>query len=57
VSWAARRSSGFTPKWGAESAKIFPVNILVVRPATTDEIEFCRWGDEALAREGMARRI
>lgn len=34
-----------------------PVNILVVRPATTDEIEFCRWGDEALAREGMARRI
>ncbi len=26
-----------------------PVNILVVRPATTDEIEFCRWGEELLA--------
>ena len=30
-----------------------PVNILVVRPATTDEIEFCRWGEEMLARESL----
>jgi hypothetical protein len=28
-----------------------PVDILVVRPATTDEVEFCRWGEEALAQE------
>ncbi len=28
-----------------------PVSILVVRPATTDEIEFCRWGEEMLAQE------
>ena len=28
-----------------------PVNILIVRPATTDEIEFRRWGEETLAQE------
>jgi hypothetical protein len=28
-----------------------PVNILVVRPATTDEIEFSQWGEEMLAQE------
>jgi hypothetical protein len=31
--------------------KDMPVNILVVRPATTDEIEFCRWGEEMFAWE------
>jgi hypothetical protein len=31
--------------------KDMPVNILIVRLATTDEIEFCRWGEEMLARE------
>jgi hypothetical protein len=30
-----------------------PVEILVVRPATTDEIEFCRWGE----RDARPRRI
>jgi hypothetical protein len=33
------------------------VEILTVRPATPDEIEFCRWGEEALAREGMGRGV
>ena len=33
-----------------------PVNILVVRPATTDEIEFSRWNEETLAREGLRWR-
>jgi hypothetical protein len=27
------------------------INVLVVRPATTDEIEFCRWGEAMLAEE------
>jgi hypothetical protein len=27
------------------------VDIRTVRPATTDEIEFCRWNEETLARE------
>ena len=31
--------------------KDLPVDVLVVRPATTDEIEFCRWGEEMLAQE------
>jgi hypothetical protein len=31
--------------------KDLPVNILVVRPATTDEVEFYRWGEEVLAQE------
>jgi hypothetical protein len=34
-----------------------PVEILVVRPATADEIEFCRWNEETLAREQMGRRL
>jgi hypothetical protein len=34
-----------------------PVHILVVRPDTSVEIEFCHWGDESLAREGMGRRV
>jgi hypothetical protein len=38
---------------GLRLGKDIPVNILVVRPATTDEIEFCRWGEEMLAREGL----
>jgi hypothetical protein len=33
-----------------------PVNILTVRPATTDEIEFSRWNEETLAREGLRCR-
>ena len=36
---------------GRRIGKDIPVNILVVRPATTDEIEFRRWGEEMLARE------
>jgi hypothetical protein len=36
---------------GCRLGKDIPVNILVARPAATDEIEFCRWGDEMLARE------
>lgn len=30
------------------------VDIHTVRPATTDEIEFCRWNEETLAREGFS---
>ena len=29
------------------------LEIRTVRPATTDEIEFCRWNEETLAREGF----
>jgi hypothetical protein len=36
---------------GRRIGKDMPVNIPVVRPAATDEIEFCRWGAEMLARE------
>jgi hypothetical protein len=36
---------------GQRNGKDLPVNIIVVRTATTDEIEFCRWGEEMLARE------
>ena len=28
-----------------------------VRPATDDEIEFCRWNEEMLTREQMGRRV
>jgi hypothetical protein len=35
---------------GRRLGKDPPVNILVVRPATTDEIEFCRWGEEMIAQ-------
>ncbi len=42
---------------GRRLGKDLPVNILVVRPATTDEIEFCRWGEEMLARDSRERRI
>jgi hypothetical protein len=38
---------------GRRLGKDLPVNIFVVRPATTDEIEFCRWGEEMLARESL----
>jgi hypothetical protein len=34
-----------------------PVNVLTVRPATSDEIEFSRWNEETLAREEMGRRV
>jgi hypothetical protein len=30
-----------------------PVMIRTVRPATTAEIDFCRWNEETLAREGL----
>jgi hypothetical protein len=30
-----------------------PVYILTVRPAVSDEVEFSRWNEETLAREGM----
>jgi hypothetical protein len=33
------------------------VEIRTVRPATDDEIEFCRWNEETLAREQMGRRV
>ncbi len=33
------------------------LDIRVVRLATTDEIEFCRWNQETLAREQMERRV
>jgi hypothetical protein len=33
------------------------LDIRTVRPATADEIEFCRWNDETFAREKMARRV
>ncbi len=36
---------------GRRIGKDLPEDILFVRPATTDEIEFCRWGEEMLARE------
>jgi hypothetical protein len=36
---------------GRRLGKDLLVNILVVRTATTDEIEFCRWGEEMLAQE------
>ena len=36
---------------GRRIGKDLPVDILVVRPATTDEIKFCRWGEEMLAQE------
>jgi hypothetical protein len=36
--------------------RVVSVNILVVRPATTDEIEFCRWGEEMLAQK-RARKL
>ena len=29
------------------------LEIRTVRPATVDEIEFCRWNEETLAREGL----
>jgi hypothetical protein len=32
-----------------------PVNNLVMRPATTDEIEFCRRGEEMLAQERASK--
>jgi hypothetical protein len=44
-------SRSFTPKRGRRIGKEVPVKILVVRPATTDEIEFCRCSEEMLARE------
>jgi hypothetical protein len=36
---------------GRRLGKDMPVDILVVRPATTDDVEFCRWGEEMLAQE------
>src|SRR5205807_7652944 len=33
-----------------------PVEILTVRPATSDEIEFSRWNEETLAHEGLRWR-
>lgn len=33
------------------------LEIRTVRPATIDEIEFCRWNEETLAREAMGRRV
>jgi hypothetical protein len=36
---------------GRQIGMEMPINIHVVRPATTDEIEFCRWGEEMLAQE------
>jgi hypothetical protein len=33
------------------------VEIRIVRPATTDEIDFGRWHEEMLAREAMGRSI
>jgi hypothetical protein len=36
---------------GRRLGRHIPVNILVVRPVTTDEIEFCRWSEEMLAQE------
>jgi hypothetical protein len=33
-----------------------PANILTVRPATSDEVEFSWWNEETLAREEMERR-
>ncbi len=33
-----------------------PIEILTVRPATSDEVEFWRWNEETLAREGLSRR-
>jgi hypothetical protein len=36
---------------GRRHGRDVPVNILVVRPATTDEIEFRRWGEEMLVQE------
>jgi hypothetical protein len=33
-----------------------PVNILTVRPATSDEVEFSRWNEETLASEGLRWR-
>ncbi len=41
---------------GRHLGKDLPVNILVVRPAATDEIEFCRWGEQMLAQE-RARKL
>jgi hypothetical protein len=41
---------------GRQIGKNVPVNILVVRPAITDEIEFCRWGEEMLARERALKK-
>jgi hypothetical protein len=32
------------------------LEIRTVRPATTDEIEFCRWNEETLARETQVWR-
>lgn len=42
---------------GRHLGKDIPVNILVVRAATTDESEFCRWNEESFAREGMGHRV
>jgi hypothetical protein len=36
---------------GRRLGKEIAVNILVVRPTTTDEVESCRWGEEALAQQ------
>jgi hypothetical protein len=33
------------------------VEIRTVRPATTDEIDFCRWNEETLASEQMDRQF
>ena len=33
------------------------VDIRTVRPATSDEIEICRWNEETLAREQLGRRV
>jgi hypothetical protein len=33
------------------------VEIRTVRPATANEIEFCRWNEETLAHEQMGRRV
>jgi hypothetical protein len=33
------------------------VEIRTVRPATDDEIDFCHWNEEMLAREQMGRRV
>jgi hypothetical protein len=42
---------------GRRLGKDLTVNILVVRPATTDEIEFCRRGEEMLARERVMKTL
>jgi hypothetical protein len=52
-----RHSSGEIVRLILLLGKYMPVNILVVRLATTDEVEFCRRNEETLAREEMGRRF